>query len=144
MTRYRRISDMNNNDSTQEGFIGDIMKPIFSPIEKVFRSITKSITDVIDGIDDMIQDFIQIVCFFKTVPKRFRNLESGFDNIFNGIEQEFTALGFAFQLGFNSITEMVAYIAEFVNSYINCGVKFATNFIGCLPFYLADIVGYVM
>lgn len=150
MTRYHRISNMKrgdldmSDDEMREGFISGIMKSIFSPVEKVFSGIAKGITDVIDGIDDMIQDFIQIICFFKTVPRRFRNLESGFDNIFNGIEKEFTALGFAFQLGFDSITDMVAYIAEFVNSYIKCGVKFASNFIGCIPFYILDIVGFAL
>ena len=149
MTRYHHNNNTENesyddSNDVQEGFVEDALNGLFSPVQKLFRSAVKGITDVIDGIDDMIQNFIQIVCFFKTVPKRFRNLEAGFDNIFKGIEKEFTALGFAFQMGFDSITDMVAYIAEFVNTYIQCGVKFASNFIGCIPFYLLDIVGFVL
>lgn len=131
-------------DSIEDG-INDIPDIIFKPIKKFIKTnIEDPIMSLIDGIDDMIENFIRIVCFINKSPVRFRNLGASFENIFTGVIEEFIAMGYAFQLGFNSIAEMVYFVFAFVGSYMECGVKFAQNIFYCIPFYIFDIIRQVL
>jgi hypothetical protein len=129
--------------------IGDEFKKIpnkvFKPIGNfVKENIRDPIMDLIDGIDDMIANFIRIICFLKATPSRFRNLGSAFDEVFNGITQEFVSLGYAFELGFDSIASLVYYTAIFVDTYLSCFIKILSNSLECLPFYLIDVIGQIL
>lgn len=134
------------------GGVRKIQKGVNSIPDKVFKPVSDFMEDnvedpimeVIDGIDDMIENFIRIVCFINRSPVRFRNLGASFNNIFSGIIEEFIALGYALQLGFNSIASMVYYVSVFIGSYLDCGVKFAQNIFYCLPFYIFDIIGQIL
>ena len=118
---------------------------VFKPIDKfIKKNVRDPILDLIDGIDVMIANFIRIVCFLKTTPNRFRNLGSAFDEVFNGVAQEFVALGYAFELGFDSISSLVYYSAVFIESYLSCAIKLLSNGLECLPFYVIDIVGQII
>lgn len=128
----------------QEGFLNDILNFIFDPIKNVFNDIGKSIADVLDGIAGTIEDVRQIVCAFNTFPNRFRNLNAGFNKVFDGVGEEFIGLGIALNIGFSSIKELTEYIAEFVSTYIGCGYKFASNIIDCVLYYLFDIIRFVL
>lgn len=127
-------------NSTQEGFLD----AIFSPIQDIFKNILKDITSLLDGIADTIEDVKQIICAFNTFPNRFRNLTSGFNNVFNGVGQEFVALGVALNIGFHSVKDLTEYIAEFISTYVGCGFKFASNILDCILYYLFDILRYIL
>ena len=131
-------------DSIEDG-INSISDKIFKPVGDFMEdNVEDPIMDLIDGIDEMIENFIRIVCFINKSPVRFRNLGASFNNIFGGIIEEFIALGYALQLGFNSIAAMVYYVFAFIGSYLDCGVKFAQNIFYCLPFYIFDIIGQIL
>ena len=102
------------------------------------------ITDIINGIKMMIQTFKRIICFLGSVPKRIRNINAGFENIFNGINAEFDAIGKSFNMGFSSINTLAAYAAEFISTYVGCGFKYFENFFDCIFYYLVDIILYVL
>ena len=127
-------------NSTQEGFLG----AIFSPIENIFKGLLKDITSLLDGIADTIEDVRQIICAFNTFPNRFRNLANGFNNVFDGVEQEFVALGIALNIGFHSVKNLTEYVAEFISTYVGCGYKFTANILDCILYYLFDILRYIL
>jgi hypothetical protein len=102
------------------------------------------VEDIIDGIKNMIQTFKRLVCFFESVPARVRNINAGFENIFNGINAEFDAIGKSFNMGFSSINTLGAYIGELIGTYVGCGFKYFENFFDCIFYYLVDIILYVL
>ena len=128
-----------------EDGVNSIPDKVFKPVSDFMEdNVEDPIMDLIDGIDEMIENFIRIVCFINKSPVRFRNLGASFNNIFSGIIEEFIALGYALQLGFNSIASMVYYVFAFIGSYLDCGVKFAQNIFYCLPFYIFDIIRQIL
>lgn len=102
------------------------------------------ITDIINGIRNMIRDFKRIICFLGTVPLRIRNLNAGFENIFNGINAEFDAIGKSFSMGFSSINVLAMYIGELISTYLGCGFKFIENFFDCVFYYIVDAIIYII
>lgn len=102
------------------------------------------ITDIINGIRNMIRDFKRIICFLGTVPLRIRNLNAGFENIFNGINAEFEAIGKSFSMGFSSINVLAMYIGELISTYLGCGFKFIENFFDCVFYYIVDAIIYII
>jgi hypothetical protein len=130
----------NPPDSTQEGFL-DV---IFSPVQRFFENVLKDITSIIDGITDTIENVRQIICALNTFPNRVRNISAGFNNVFNGIEQQFVALGFALDIGFHSVKDLTEYISEFISTYVGCGYKFLSNILDCILYYLFDMVRYIL
>jgi hypothetical protein len=137
--------DMNKGLTNIEDDVNGIPDTIFKPISQFMKkNVEDPIMDLIDGIDEMILNFAHIVCFINKSPVRIRNLSSSFENVFNGVIEEFVSLGYAFALGFNSISSMVYYIFTFVGSYLECGVKFSQNIFFCLPFYIFDIIGQIL
>jgi len=129
--------------------LGDEFKKIpdkvFKPINQFMeKAVLDPIMSLIDGIDDTITNFIRIICFMKATPNRFRNLGTAFDEVFNGVAHEFVALGYAFELGFDSISSLVYYTAIFVETYLGCIVKILSNSLECLPFYILDVIGQIL
>lgn len=102
------------------------------------------ITDIINGIRNMIRDFKRIICFLGTVPLRIRNLNAGFENIFNGINAEFEAIGKSFSMGFSTINVLAMYIGELISTYLGCGFKFIENFFDCVFYYIVDAIIYII
>jgi len=102
------------------------------------------IEDIIAGIKNMIQTFKRIICFLGSVPMRIRNINAGFENIFNGINSEFDAIGKSFNMGFSSINVLGLYIGELISTYVGCGFKFFENFFDCIFYYIVDVILYVL
>ena len=102
------------------------------------------IQDIINGIKNMIQTFKRIICFLGSVPMRIRNINAGFENIFNGINSEFNAIGKSFKMGFSSINTLGVYVGELISTYIGCGFKYFENFFDCIFYYLVDIALYIL
>lgn len=100
--------------------------------------------DIIDGIKNMIQTFKRIICFLGSVPMRIRNINAGFENIFNGINSEFDAIGKSFNMGVSSINVLGLYVGELINTYVSCGFKFFENFFDCIFYYIVDVILYVL
>ena len=102
------------------------------------------VQDVINGVKYMIETFKRIICFLASVPKRIQNINAGFENIFNGINEEFDAIGKGFGMGVESISLFGLYIGEFIKTYSVCGFKFVSNFFGCAFYYIIDIFIYCL
>jgi hypothetical protein len=102
------------------------------------------IEDIIAGIKNMIQTFKRIICFLGSVPMRIRNINAGFENIFNGINSEFDAIGKSFKMGFSSINVLGLYVGELISTYVGCGFKFFENFFDCIFYYIVDAVLYII
>jgi len=100
------------------------------------------IQDVINGVKYMIETFKRIICFLASVPKRIKNINAGFENIFNGINAEFDAIGKSFVMGTDSIALLGKYIGEYITTQSKCGFKFASNFFSCVFYYIVDIIIY--
>jgi hypothetical protein len=75
---------------------------------------------------------------------RIRNINAGFENIFNGINAEFNAIGKSFKMGFSSINTLGVYVGELISTYVGCGFKYFENFFDCIFYYLVDIILYVL
>ena len=122
-----------------------IPKRVFKPINKFMKkSVLDPIMSLTNGIDDMITNFIRIICFLKATPNRFRNLGTAFDEVFNGVEEEIVAIGYAFELGFDSISSLVYSTTIFIDTYLNCIIKILSNSLDCLPFYILDVIGQIL
>jgi len=102
------------------------------------------IEDIIAGIKNMIQTFKRIICFLGSVPMRIRNINAGFENIFNGINSEFDAIGKSFNMGVSSINVLGLYVGELISTYVGCGFKFFENFFDCIFYYIVDVILYVL
>jgi hypothetical protein len=102
------------------------------------------IEDIIAGIRNMIDTFKRIICFLGSVPMRIRNINAGFENIFNGINSEFDAIGKSFKMGFSSINVLGLYVGELISTYVGCGFKFFENFFDCIFYYIVDVILYVL
>lgn len=137
--------DMNKGIDNMDKNMKKFPKKVMKPISKFMKdNVEKPIMDMVSGIDDMILDFVRIVCFINKSPVRFRNLGASFDNVFNGVIEEFIAIGYAFELGFNSVSSLVFYVSVFIESYLNCAVKLSSNLLSCIPFYIFDIIGQML
>tara|TARA_B100000902_G_scaffold336675_1_gene337094 strand:- start:747 stop:1427 length:681 start_codon:yes stop_codon:yes gene_type:complete len=100
------------------------------------------VQDIINGIAYLVETFKRIICFLASVPKRIQNINAGFENIFNGINAEFDAIGKSFVMGTNSISLLGKYIGEYITTQSKCGFKFASNFFSCVFYYIVDIIIY--
>ena len=138
-----------------EGWINDafaflkrIVRSALSAITNVFKKIFGYITDWIkkplDGISIMIENFRRIVCLLGSFPKRARNVTSGLKDIFEGVGMKWMDLGTAFYLGFASIGDLLKYSAEYLNSRLQCGLKFIKNFYRCFLFYILDSILFLL
>lgn len=125
----------------ETGFEENIEKPIEKFVEE---DVLDPLLDMTKGIDVMIKNFARIVCFLNKSPPRFRNLSASLDNIFTALGEEFVALGYALDLGFNSISNMIVYIATYISNYIECTFKLLENFLDCIIFYIFDIIGQLL
>lgn len=143
---FTQISnDISNPISSLESDITSFPDKIKKPIKTFIKtSIEDPIMKLISGIDVMITDFIRIICFLKTTPRRLHHLGNAFDNVFKGVSEEFVALGYAFELGYDSISSLVYHTTIFIDTYLKCTVKILSNSLECLPFYIIDIIGQIL
>ena len=138
-------AQINSGISLVEDEVVNVPNLIFTPVtEFVGDNIEAPIKEMTKGIDTMIENFIRIVCFINKSPVRFRNLGASFENIFNGFIAEFVALGYALELGYNSISELVYYGTIYLESYLSCVIKILSNFIQCAPFFIFDVIGQIL
>ena len=107
-------------------------------------TIKDPIVEMTKAIDIMLLNFVRILCFLNKMPCRFRNLFESFDNLFQGVAEEFLTIGQAIEMGFNSVSELVYYFGVFIGSYMNCGGNLLKNAITCIPFYLGSIIGFIL
>lgn len=139
--------------------IDKIVQSVIDPIVEWFKNLGRSIARIFEsigdffvdlimkpirGIERMIADINEIVCFIKKLPNRLANIQSGVNNIFTGIIDQFEALGTAFELGYTDTKNLFVYTGEFLNTYIQCMVKMISNFYKCAVFYILDVIGKVM
>jgi hypothetical protein len=80
---------------------------------------------------------------FKEIGERMKRIKYGFDDIGNGIKNEFKGLGDGLNIGVTDIGRLLEYVFIFVGSYINCSVYFLTNLKSCLFYYIMDFFGQV-
>lgn len=78
---------------------------------------------------------------FKEIGERLKRIKYGFDDIGNGIKNEFKGLGDGLNIGVTDIGRLIEYVFIFTGSYINCSVYFLSNLKGCLFYYLMDLLG---
>jgi hypothetical protein len=114
--------------------IGDA---IMNAIENMFRV-------PLDGIMTMIENFKRIVCFLESMPKRARNVTSGVNNIFTGVEKKVDAVGKSFSAGIESTGTLFAYGGEYAGSRVRCIVQFIQNFYKCVFFYILKSIGGIL
>ena len=107
-------------------------------------SIQDPVVEITKGIDVMLINFVRILCFLNKMPCRFRNLFEAFDNLFQGVTEEFLVIGQAIEMGFESVSDLVYYFGVFIGSYMNCGANLLKNSITCVPFYLGSIIGFIL
>ena len=114
-----------------------IKDAINSAIEDMFRV-------PLDGIMTMIENFKRIVCFLESMPKRARNVTSGVNNIFTGVEKKVDAVGKSFSAGIESTGTLFAYGGEYAGSRVRCIVQFIQNFYKCVFFYILKSIGGIL
>ena len=112
-------------------------KQVERDTKKALKATIKDrIVEITKGIDIMLINFVRILCFLNKMPCRFRNLFESFDNLFQGVAEEFIVIGQAIEMGFESVSDLVYYFGVFIGSYMNCGANLLKNSITCIPFYL--------
>ena len=129
------------------------MKRAFDEYSEEVKRDTKSalktivedpIEELTRGLDSMLINFVRILCFLNKMPCRFRNLFEAFNNLFQGVAEEFIVIGQAIEMGFDSVSDLVYYFGVFIGSYMNCGANLLKNSITCIPFYLGSIIGFIL
>lgn len=81
---------------------------------------------------------------FKEIGERLKRIKYGFDDIGNGIKNEFKGLGDGLNIGVTDIGRLLEYVFIFTGSYINCGVHFLKNLKGCIFYYLMEALGQIL
>lgn len=120
-------------------------KQVERDTKKALKATIKDpIVEITKGIDVMLSNFVRILCFLNKMPCRFRNLFESFDNLFQGVAEEFIVIGQAIEMGFESVSDLVYYFGVFIGSYMNCGANLLKNSITCVPFYLGSIIGFIL
>lgn len=120
-------------------------KQVERDTKKALKATIKDpIVEITKGIDIMLINFVRILCFLNKMPCRFRNLFESFDNLFQGVAEEFLVIGQAIEMGFESVSDLVYYFGVFIGSYMNCGANLLKNSITCVPFYLGSIIGFIL
>ena len=120
-------------------------KQVERDTKKALKATIKDpIVEITKGIDIMLINFVRILCFLNKMPCRFRNLFESFDNLFQGVAEEFIVIGQAIEMGFESVSDLVYYFGVFIGSYMNCGANLLKNSITCIPFYLGSIIGFIL
>lgn len=120
-------------------------KQVERDTKKALKATIKDpIVEITKGIDIMLINFVRILCFLNKMPCRFRNLFESFDNLFQGVAEEFIVIGQAIEMGFESVSDLVYYFGVFIGSYMNCGANLLKNSITCVPFYLGSIIGFIL
>jgi hypothetical protein len=120
-------------------------KQVERDTKKALKATIKDpIVEITKGIDVMLSNFVRILCFLNKMPCRFRNLFESFDNLFQGVAEEFLVIGQAIEMGFESVSDLVYYFGVFIGSYMNCGANLLKNSITCVPFYLGSIIGFIL
>lgn len=114
-----------------------IQDAIDKAIEQMFRV-------PLDGIMTMIENFKRIICFLESMPKRARNVTSGVNNIFLGVEKKVDAVGKSFSAGIESTGILFAYGGEYAGSRMRCIVQFIQNFYKCVFFYILKSIGGIL
>jgi hypothetical protein len=132
---------------------------IFSTLRKLWRmikNIPKIIANAINkaieamfrkplaGIMEVIETFRRIMCFFKTIPKRGRNITSGVSNIFLSVEKKWDGIGKSISTGYKSTTTLLAYSGEWAQTRTECIIKFITNLYKCIFFYILKSIGNII
>lgn len=124
---------------------GEVGREVKESADKAMNNlILAPFAQLTAGIDALIQDFLRIVCFLNNVPTRFANIGAGFDSVFKGVEEEFVALGYAIELGYNSIASLIFHASLYVRSYLDCATKMITNFGDCFFFYIFEVFGQIL
>ena len=101
--------------------VKNIPKMIANAINKAIETLFRK---PLAGIMEVIETFRRIMCFFKTIPKRGRNITSGVSNIFSGVEKKWDGLGKSISAGFNSTTTLLVYSGEWAQTRTECIIKF--------------------
>ena len=134
MSIFTKLRDAFRKIARIPQMIGDA---IMHAVEKMFRV-------PLDGIMTMIENFKRIVCFLESMPKRARNVTSGVNNIFLGVEKKVDSLGKSFNAGIESTGTLFAYGGEYAGSRMRCIVQFIQNFYKCIFFYLLKSIGGIL
>lgn len=134
MSIFTKLRDAFRKIARIPQMIGDA---IMNAIEKMFRV-------PLDGIMTMIENFKRIVCFLESMPKRARNVTSGVNNIFLGVEKKVDSLGKSFNAGIESTGTLFAYGGEYAGSRMRCIVQFIQNFYKCVFFYILKSIGGIL
>ena len=96
------------------------------------------------GIEDIGKTIEKGFGVFKEIGERMKRIKNGFEDIGNGIKNEFIGLGDGLAIGVTDITRLLEYVFIFTGSYINCGMYFLTNLKSCLFYYFMDTIGQLM
>jgi hypothetical protein len=96
------------------------------------------------GIEDIGKTIEKGFGVFKEIGERMKRIKNGFEDIGNGIKNEFVGLGDGLAIGVTDITRLFEYVFIFTGSYINCGIHYLTNLKKCLFYYLMDTIGQLM
>ena len=155
--------NMNTHDSTIEGLdnIGDSIKNAFEkPFNKMKDGINKFANDVksaferipaeaqkllkkdpLNGIVGKMIDFgDKIDKAFTEVPRRFNKFGKAFRDIFEGVGLEIKGVFDGLGDGFDDIGILLKYFGIFLQTYVECGVKYIRNFTSCVFYYIIDAI----
>ena len=125
------------------GDIGDTMRKTFeAPFRKLGDDIkgpfVKFGNDTVGKFTDIFNQLADFGNKIKSFGERFEKIGYGIKDIFEGIGDEFKYFGIGVGRGFNDIGLLIAYAAEYVFSYVICGVKYISNLPNCILYYIVD------
>lgn len=153
----------NEHEKTIEGLdnIGDSIKNAFEkPFNKMKDGINKFANDTKNAMDKIpeaaknllkkdplnamtnkLTDFAnKVKTAFEVIPNKFFMFGRAFRKIFQGIRQELEGMVKGIGQGFSDIVVLLQYFGIFMETYLDCGVKYIKNFSSCIWYYIIDAI----
>lgn len=115
----------------------DDTKDAFNKIPGLVKDLLKK--DPLNGMINALEDFgKKAKTAFEEIPRRFTNFGKSFKKIFDGLGQEIVGIFQGIGQGFDDIGILFKYFGIFIQTYLDCGVKYIRNFSSCVFYYIID------
>tara|TARA_B110000967_G_scaffold209836_2_gene267996 strand:+ start:5535 stop:6365 length:831 start_codon:yes stop_codon:yes gene_type:complete len=131
-------------------FVDDsIIKPIdtffeeeiIDPIEGLIKEIEKELSAFFKEIGAF---FEMLGEFFASIPTRLNLLVYAIGSIFEGVGNQFYAIGEGIAWGFEDIGLLIYFSTEWIGTYFACGYKYLSNIVDCIFYYIMDMIFFVL
>lgn len=114
---------------------------VIDPIDELIKEIEKELSAFFKKVGAF---FEMLGAFFESIPRRLSLLVYAIGNIFEGIANQFYAIGEGLAWGFEDIGLLIYFATEWIGTYFACAFKYLSNIVDCIFYYIMDIIFFVL